>query len=127
MSGDVLKYRPFVMIDDLSVDECTIHRSRSVEATWWNLWLHVLRDTDSQSEIVCVPVIPNGSYTENGPGGKSWGLTRTEDGVWQISPSINVFSDENAKRIRGGLPRHDQSIWHHTPKIVGVPSGESWQ
>ena len=126
MSGDVLKYRSFVMVEELAIDECTIHHATKGDAKFLNFWFYVNRDSDGQPEVFCVPVIPNGSYTENGLGGRSWGLTRSGDG-WQISPSIDVYTDADAKAVRAGQPRHEASLWHNTPRVVDVPDGEAWQ
>ncbi len=118
-----LRYRSFVDVSDLAVGECTIHRAgNSTGARWWNLWLRVNRETDGQPDDFLVPVQPNGSFVEAGPGGKTWGLARAELGAWQVSPSINVLG---TRELHPGA--HDApSLWHQTPKIVGVPEGEAW-
>lgn len=119
-----LQFKSHARVDDLAVGECTIHRaSSSGAARWWLLWFNVLRDSDGQPEVFCVPVNPNGSYIENGPGGRTWGLTRlpgTES--WQIAPSINVLDSRNA--VAGDHPA--DSLWHQTPVIIGVPPDEPW-
>jgi hypothetical protein len=72
-----LRYRSHVAIEDLAPGECTVHAARNSAAVrWWNLWFYVPRETDGELEAFVVPVIPNGSYTETGPGGRSWGLAR---------------------------------------------------
>jgi hypothetical protein len=128
----VLTYKHHAQIEDLHVGECTIHRaSGSGPARWWLLWFNVLRDNDGKPEIFCVPVNPNGPYLEQGPGGRTWGLTKPEasthehgDGQsnWQISPSINVLDDRDAV---AGTHEHP-SIWHQTPEISNVPDDEAW-
>jgi hypothetical protein len=120
-----LQYKATVDIDDLAVGECTIRRATiSTGAYYWNLWFCVLRETDGQPDIFVVPVNPNGSFLENGPGGKTWGFAPAVPvpGTWQISPSINVL---NTREVHPG--EHAQpSLWHQTPTIVGVPAGEAW-
>jgi hypothetical protein len=117
-----LRYRSFVQVEDLAVGECTIHRcSGSTAARWWLLWFYVPRETDGVPQDFCVPVAP-GSYTESGPGGKTWGLTRSGAGVWQVSPSINVLNTGDAVAGPHALP----SLWHQTPAITDVPEGERW-
>ena len=128
----VLRYRSAVMVDELTVGECTVHRaSGSTAARWWLLWFYVLRDSDGQPEVFCVPVNPGGGYAENGPGGRTWGLTcpaaSTQDIAagtrnWMISPSINVLDDRDAV---AGTHEHP-SLWHQTPEIIGVPIAEAW-
>jgi len=116
-------YREGEAIETLQVGECTIHRaSGSSAARWWQLWFHVLRDSDGQPEIFCVPVAPNGSYSESGPGGRTWGLTSVGHGVWQISPSINVLDDRDAI---AGTHEHP-SLWHQTPQLIGATDKEVW-
>lgn len=126
----LLKYQAHARIDDLALYECTMHRaSNSSAARWWQLWFHVLRDSDGQPELFCVPV-QLGAYTDNGPGGRTWGLTKPTASVyeltpgtsnWMISPSINVLSGGDA--VAGPAPT---SLWHQTPEIVGVPDLELW-
>jgi hypothetical protein len=128
----MLLYKSHALIEDLAVGECTMHRaSGSGCGRWWQLWFHVLRDSDGQPEVFCVPVNPGGSYIENGPGGKTWGLTvpvATPYDIapgtknWQVSPSINVENTGNAHAESITL----SSLWHQTPQIVGVPEDEPW-
>jgi hypothetical protein len=116
-----LLYRSRVLVEDLALNECTLHRcSGSGAARWWQLWWLANRDTDGKPEDFCVPVNPGGSYNEHGPGGRTWGLTLTAAGIWQVSPSINVLASRDA--IAGNGP----SIWHQTPRLVGVPERETW-
>ena len=118
-----LHYRSFVYVDDLAVGECTIHRAGNASgASWWLLWFRVNRETDGQPDDFGVPINPNGSFIEAGPGGKTWGLNRAEPGAWQVSPSINVINTGEVHPGEHGAP----SLWHQTPKIVGVPDGEAW-
>jgi hypothetical protein len=106
-----LRYRSFVDVDDLALDECTIHAAvKDGAPCGWHLWFLVAREDNGQPEVFRVPIIPGGSFNENGPAGKSWGFTALGGGAWQVSPSI-----------------HYVGIWHQTPKVVGVPAGERWQ
>lgn len=115
------------MVEDLEIDECTIHYANtSTGVPYWNFWWYSRRDIDSEPEMFCVPVLPNGQYLE-GPAGKTWALTSLGRGEWQISPSIDVYTDADAKVVRAGQSRHERSLWHHTPKVVNVPDGEGWQ
>ena len=128
----ILRYRSRVTVDDLALNECTIHRaSSSGAARWWLLWFYVTRDSDGQPEHFCVPVNPRGPYIESGPGGRTWGLnmppaTPYDIGPgtsnWQVSPSINVLANGDA--AAHGTPVG--SIWHQTPAILGVPVNEPW-
>jgi len=121
-----LHYRAHAQVEDLGVNECTIHRaSGSTAARWWQLWFRVARETDGVVEDFAVPVEPNGAYREDGPGGKTWGLSRAGAGVWQISPSIDV--KEDSRDAHGPNEHPGQSAWHQTPAIVDVPEGERWQ
>lgn len=118
-----LYYRSFVDVDDLAVGECTIHRAgNATGARWWNLWFCVNRETDGQRDYFVVPINPNGSFVEAGPGGKTWGFNRAKPGAWQVSPSINVINTGEAHPGAHAAP----SLWHQTPKIVGVSDEESW-
>jgi hypothetical protein len=118
-----LQYKSNADIDDLVVGTCTMRRvTTSAGARYWNLWFCVNRETDGQPDIFVVPINPNGSYIENGLGGKTWGLTATEPGTWQVSPSINVLNTREAHPGVHVLP----SLWHQTPAVVGVPAGEPW-
>ncbi len=127
----MLNYRPHGMIEDLAPFECTVHRaSGSGPGKWWQLWFNALRDTDGKPELFCVP-IQVGSYVENGPGGRTWGVSCPQASAadistgtrnWMVSPSINVLNDRDAISGKHAGP----SLWHHTPEIVGVPVGESW-
>ncbi len=118
-----LNFKPFMAIEALLANDCTIHRAADAKARWWLLWFYVARETDGVLESFAVPVNPNGPYTESGPGGRTWGLTRTGGGVWQISPSINVLnSGERHPGPHPSLP----SLWHQTPAIVGVSDNEPW-
>jgi len=110
-----LTYRSAVSPDDLRVGECTIRQAAGLGSdgrTWWNLWCCVQRaDVPTEPLLFRVFVIPRG---EHGPGPSpnqlAWGLTDLGNGRWQVHPSI----DHGA-------------LWHQTPVLVGVPSGEPWQ
>lgn len=118
-----LRYRSAVDVDALAIGECTIRRVNNASgANWWNLWFCVNRETDGVADYFVVPVLPGGTFTESGPGGKTWGLSRAEAGAWQVSPSINVLNTGEAHPGAHEAP----SLWHQTPKIVDVPEGESW-
>src|SRR5580692_2059995 len=100
MGDFTLRYRPGgVMIEELAVGECTIRQCSLGEKSWWNLWFNVARDTDGVPEVFEVPILPNASFNENGPGGRSWGFADQGGGVWQISPSINVTQSENGDKF----------------------------
>jgi hypothetical protein len=122
--GMDLVYRSFVEVDSLVVDECTIHASVDGRRRFWHLWLRVLRADNGQPDTFCVPVAPLGPFNEHGPGGRTWGFGPLSDtGVWQVSPSINVLA---TKEIIPGHHPTEVSIWHETPRVVGVPEGERW-
>ena len=77
---------------------------------------------------LAVPVNPNGTYVEHGPGGRTWGLTRVGGGRWQVNPSIDVKQGPDAPVFAPGAEaRSSGTIWHQTPVLVGVPDGEAWQ
>jgi hypothetical protein len=120
-----LRYKVCARIGDLQLNECTIRRAGLPPAGtfWWQLWFHVARETDGVAQFFAVPIIVNGSYTETGPGGRSWGFVNQGSGTWQVSPSINVLDEvtrQGQVEVRG-------SLWHQTPSVVGVPDGEPWQ
>lgn len=119
-----LHYRSFVDVGDLKLGECTVHRA--VDGTgqrrYWNLWFYVARETDGVAEAFCVPVNPGGTYSEVA-GWKTWGLTKTGEGVWQVSPSINVLG---TREPHPGEHPSAGSLWHQTPSIDGVPDADTW-
>ena len=116
------------MIEELTLGECTLRRCANADGTtWWNLWFRVARETDGVPEVFEVPVIPRGAYTEAGPGGRSWGLNDQGGGVWQVSPSINVVNTGNGSATHPGDHSTLPSLWHKTPSVEGVPTGEPWQ
>ena len=118
----VLRYRGGP-IEDLQLDECTMHRAVNPDGTrYWHLWFRVARKDNGQPDDFCVPMNPNGSFIEAGPGGKTWGLTRSTPGAWQVSPSINVLA---TKEVHPG-EHPSPSLWHQTPMIVGVPEDVPW-
>jgi hypothetical protein len=122
-----LAYRSFVLVEDLQPGECTVHRAKSADgANWWLLWMHVYRqDRPGVLIDLAVPVAPHASYTETGPGGRTWGLAPAGSGRWLVSPSVDAKSEKDP------VPGHAQdtrpSIWHKNPVLVGVPDGEAWQ
>jgi hypothetical protein len=115
-------------IESLKLGECCIRKcADALGNRWWNLWFFVRRDDDPNETIeVAVPINPGFGFPREGPGGKTWGFTKTEDGIWIVSPSIDVVRDV---LIRPHPNRHGnlQSLWHHTPSVTGVPDGERWQ
>lgn len=122
-----LHYRSFVPVEDLLEDECSVHRaSAGVGKRFWLLWWNSKRETDGVLEVFCVPIIPSGSYSENGPGGRSWGCNRAGVGRWMIGPSVNVLDDEGAHQVVAGHAPTSISLWHKTPLLTGVPEDEPW-
>jgi hypothetical protein len=85
-----LRYRSFVPIETLDVGECTIHglRDSTGKRIAWGLWILVRREDNGEEERLRVPVHV-GEHTENGPGGRTWGLRSLGSGEWQVSPSID--------------------------------------
>lgn len=115
------------MVEDLALNECVIRPATNRDgARWWHLWFYVARETDGVPEAFEVPVSPGGAYTENGPGGRTWGLTMTSPGIWQISPSIKVLNDEDARTYHAGGEPTGKDLWHQTPRLVNVPATEPW-
>ena len=109
-------------IGDLALGECAVRGARdSAGRAWWQLWALVRRADSGDPFYVAVPVNPGGPYLEVGPSGRrTWGLTRVADGVWQVSPSIDVLGALREDGTRAPSP------WHETPRVVGVPAGERW-
>ena len=118
----MLRYRHFVDVDALAVNECTVRACSDGKSRWWQLWFHVARETDGQLDTFVVPIAPNAGYTEV-DGRKTWGLTALGDGEWQIAPSINVLATRDA---HAGGHESGGSLWHQTPKIIEVPDSERW-
>jgi hypothetical protein len=122
-----LAYRSSALIEDLQPGECTVHRA-SVPGgkAWWLLWVRVYReDRAGQTATIAVAVNPNGPYAEDGPGGRTWGLRPAGPGRWRVDPSIDAKGERSA--VPGFLQHPAPSIWHQTPTLVGVPTGEAWQ
>lgn len=119
-----LHYRSFLEVDDLELNECTVHRCGDGTHLWWQLWFYVAQQTDGQPRAFCVPIIPNGEYTEV-DGRKMWGATRVGDviGWWRVSPSINVLV---TREVQPGVHEEIGSLWHDTVQMVNVPDGERW-
>jgi hypothetical protein len=120
-----LRYRSNVGVEDLAVGECTIHRAGDATGKrWWLLWFYVNCETDGQPKDFAVPVNPNGGWIEDGPGGKTWALTRDtlDASTWHVSPSINVINTGDVHAGEHTAP----SLWHQTPDIIGVIVGDAW-
>ena len=109
-------------IGDLALGECTVRGAHDERGrSWWQLWTWVRRQDTGEPFYVAVPINPNGVYVEVGRSGRrTWGLTRAAPGEWQVNPSIDVVG---AKRPDG---TYEPSLWHQTPRIVGVPETERW-
>lgn len=119
-----LSYRSFAEVDLLELNECTIHRcTGGPGGDYWHIWFRVLRDSDGEVDTFCVPIIPNGNYTETGPGGKSWGFYHTGRMTWSPTPSINVL---NTRELHPGTHPDIPSLWHQTPTVINVPDNERW-
>jgi len=131
-----LRYRGYhVDPGELAVDECTVRQcdgstfrmppgpGRQDGVDYWRLWFRVTNAVDGTPFIASVPINPNGSYAPDGPGGKTWGLTRSGPNMWQVAPSINVLAHGEVHPGEHPSP----SMWHQTPTLVDVPDGEAWQ
>ena len=126
-TNTVLRYRSFVLVEELGLDECTIHHASAPSGDrFWLLWWLARRETDGQPETFCVPIAPAGVFSERGVGGRTWGLSAQIDGSWDVSPSIHATESPSGPVIAPGASTPRRTIWHKTPKIVGVPVGESW-
>lgn len=110
-------------IGELQLNQCTLRWTGDGFKRWLMLWFRVTRETDGVEQDFAVPVNPGGNYQEAGPGGKTWGFNQNAEGVWQVSPSINVLV---TKEVHPGPHPTEQSLWHQTPDIVGVPVGIDW-
>ena len=121
-----LTYRPHATIEDLAPGECTMRRTGADGKRWWTLWMNVYREDQPGTLIdIAVPVTPNGTYAENGPGGRTWGLTNNGGGRWAVSPSVDAKS--RVELVPGHAQDPRPSIWHQNPVMVDVPDGEEWQ
>lgn len=119
-----LHYRSFLEVDDLELNECTVHACGDGTHRWWQLWFYVAQQTDGHPQAFVVPVAPNGSYSEI-DGRKTWGLARLGDfGRWNVYPSINVL--ETREVLAGSTHESIGSLWHDTIVIGDVPDGERW-
>jgi|ERR1700679_3183103 len=125
MSVDLV-YHPGVMVEDLPIGGCTVRRTRLGDKLWWALWLYVRRADTGEPTVFEVPIHVRGPYTEDPVAGKMWGFTKSlEAGVWQVSPSINVLVGTDVVELHPGA-HPSPSVWHETPRVVGVPEGEPW-
>lgn len=117
-----LTYRVADRIGELALGECTIRRARDTEGrAWWQLWAWVRRTDCGEPFYVAAPVNVGGPYLEVGPSGrKTWGLTRVGEHEWQLHPSLDVLGAERPDGTR------EPSLWHETPRLVGVPPTERW-
>jgi hypothetical protein len=119
-----------VIPDELEIGGCTVRRVHNVSGlSWWHLIAYVRRDDTGDPVFVEAPINIRGTYAENGVGGRTWGFTDMGGGRWQVSPSINVVvnKDNTGHEVIAGPHTHRVSIWHQTPTVVGVPTGEPWQ
>lgn len=118
-----LRYRSNICVSALQVGQCTVHRcGNSAGARWWLLWFRETREDNGQPADFGVPINPGGAVDPNGPGGKTWALSRSGPGAWQVAPSINVLITGEPHPGAHGAP----SQWHQTPSVVDVPEGEAW-
>lgn len=128
-----LQYRtnqqcPFA--SSLATGECIVRPTANADGTkkWWMLWFCFVRSDNQQREVAAVPIAPNGAPDENGVGGRTWALTNMGAGLWRVTPSINVLDHPEGLLAHPG--EHPDttlvSVWHETPDIVYVPSGEPW-
>lgn len=117
-----LTYRVVRHVGELELGECTVRGAHDDRArVWWMLWAWVRRQDGGEPFYVAVPVNPHGPYLEVGPSGRrTWGLARVDATTWQVAPSIDVVGDKRPDGSR------EPSLWHHTPRVVGVPAGEPW-
>lgn len=115
----VLRYRAGASPDDLALDECVVRRASDSIGSHLRLWFYV-RCADDQEHWFSVAVAPGSTYSETPR--RTWGMTRTAPGTWQVSPSINVLTSRET--VGGTHP--DESLWHETPQIVGVPDPPPW-
>jgi hypothetical protein len=122
--GDfTLRYRSCVLVEALGINEATIRRTHQDDKQWWMLWFYVICTKSPPCEQhIGVPIQPNRGPNAQGPGGRTWGFTKTAAGVWTVSPSINVL----AVAVDFGPPQGG-SWWHQVPSVVDVPDGEPWQ
>lgn len=111
-----------IAIDGLTLGECVVRWTGKNDLRWPMLWFCVARETDGVPDTFVVPVNLGGDYIENGPGGRTWSFVKTAPGVWRVSPSINVLVSRDT--VAGA--HAEQSIWHQTPTVVGVPEPEPW-
>ena len=120
-----LRYRSYVPVEDLAIGECTVRATgNNAGAAWWQLWFRVLREDNGQPIDVAVPINPNGSFVEAGPGGKTWGITRTDpvSTTWIVAPSVNVL--HTADLHPGDHP--EPSMWHQNVAVDGVSASDLW-
>lgn len=120
-----LRYKGFhAEPEDLALGECTVRPTAAADGkSYWRLWAYVTREDTGTPQMIGCPINPNGSYIADGPGGKTWGLTRSGAMTWQVAPSINVLTHGEVHPGDHPAP----SMWHQTPAIVDVPDGEAWQ
>lgn len=99
-------YRNDASIEDLEIGECTMHRAiTSGGSRYWHMWFRANRETDGQPFDFCVPMNPNGNYTESGVGGKTWGARRGF--AWRMA---SIAIDQRARDIRGPCRRSSFAI-----------------
>lgn len=109
MSDATLRYETCAL-EDLPVGACVVRRTRDDAGPHWMLWFRVRDEVGADSGAVVLLAVP---VSARGPGEsprRTWGLTRVAPDTWQVSPSIDVAD-----------------VWHHTPRIVGVPEEAPWE
>ena len=109
--GDVrLNYVVRADADGLRPGQCTV-RGASRDGRFFYALLFVVHRDDRPAETTTIRVLINigGAFDGHGVGGRTWGFQKVGDGLWSVSPSIDVGPE-----------------WHHTPDVVGVPDEPPW-
>jgi hypothetical protein len=120
-----LNYVSHARIEDLKPGECTIHRAGDGKGNrWWLLRFYDFREDQAGGlEDFAVPVNPNGNYA-NGPGGRTWGLTKVDTRTWAINPSISISTEKVLSTEFHSDCSPELTIWHKTPTLLNVPEDE---
>lgn len=121
LKGVDLTYRTGC-IGDLQLGECTVRGAHDGGGRrWWMLWAWVRRNDTGEPFYVAVPVNPSGPDEEVGRSGRrTWSLARVDATTWRVSPSVDVVGNLRPDGTR------EPSLWHQTPRVVGVPETEPW-